>query len=181
MNEEFLPQDYEVPEKSNYMNPQDGDNPFRILSSAIVGYKYWTDDSRPVRLKKEPEALPKDLGVGFDGGPGKIDHFWAFVVWNYNAKRIQVYEVTQSSIQGEIMSLVNNPTWGDPKKYDIVIKKRGQKKDTRYTVMPNPHSDLPEGVLEKYESMNINLDALYYGDDPFGGEEEQEEQEEINK
>ena len=39
---DFLPEGYETPEiPSNYMELEEGQNSFRILSHAIVGYKWW--------------------------------------------------------------------------------------------------------------------------------------------
>ena len=37
--------------------------------------------------------------------------------------------------------------------------------------MPEPKEPLEKGVFETYENMEINLNALYEGKDPFKGEE----------
>ncbi len=69
----FLPENYEPPvSNSKYMKFADGDNKFRVLGSAIVGWLDW-DNKTPVRTKTQPE---------FSIDPKKpVKHFWAFPVW----------------------------------------------------------------------------------------------------
>ena len=45
VNNGFLPSGYK--EVSNYMKFVDGENRFRILSPAIVGWEYWNEDVDP--------------------------------------------------------------------------------------------------------------------------------------
>lgn len=155
----FLPDNYKSPE-GNYMKLLEGENTFRVLSSAIVGYEYWNTDNKPVRSKKEFVSTPKDIRLE-DGKPTPIKHFWAFLVYNYRAEKQQILEITQVSIQASIKALVQNPKWGDPKGYDITVTRSGSGYDTEYTTMPNPHSQL------EVEPINVNLNALYEGADPF--------------
>jgi hypothetical protein len=57
--DEFLPTNYEVPvSDGNYMKLKIGENRFRVLSSAIVGYEYWTKDNKPVRSRTLWEEVP---------------------------------------------------------------------------------------------------------------------------
>ena len=163
----FLPKDYKAPvAKGNYTKLQDGENNIRIASSAIVGYEYWNDDNKPVR-SREPFAETPGIRAGKDGTPGKIKHFWAFVVWNYEAKAVQIMEVTQSTIQSQIKAIVDNKKWGDPKGYDITITRTGEGLETNYVVMPNPHAALEAEVAEALDSTPVDLAKLYTGEDPF--------------
>jgi hypothetical protein len=161
--EKFLKDNYKMkPSTSNYFRFEDGDNTIRILSSAIVGFEYFNKDNKPVRSEIEFEEVPEDIKEN-----GKIKEFWAFVVWNYNLGKIQIMELTQKSIMNQIMALINNPKWGDVKSFDITISKKGKSLETEYNTVPNPKTDLEEVVKEKYKNTKINLDALYYGNDPF--------------
>lgn len=164
MNNDFFPgDDYKVPITSNYMKLTEGNHKFRALSSAIVGYEYFNRDNKPVRSKEIFEELPNDIKQN-----GKINHFWAFVVYNYEAKRIQILELTQKSIQNQMQNYIKNPDWGNPKGYDITINRKGTtKNDTEYTVMPSPHKTIEPDILKKFESAKINLEALYINEDPF--------------
>lgn len=161
---DFLPKDYKRPEAAggNYAKLEDGPNRFRILSSAVVGWLYWTAENKPVRLKERPERAPSDIREG-----DKIKHMWAFVVWNYRDSKVQILELTQASIQGPLEDLVVNDDWGSPLEYDITITKTGQKLDTEYTVMPSPKKAVPVDAHKAYREAHINLDALFDGQDPF--------------
>lgn len=163
----FLPDTYEnIPTTSNYFKFEDGENNFRVLSSAIVGFEYWNTNNKPIRSKTSWTHIPDDIKFD-DDGRFKINHFWAFVVYNYNEKRIQILEVTQKKIQRAIKALVDNPKWGDPKGYDISVTRSGKGFETDYVTMPSPHSQLDEGITKQYQAMQIDLEALYSGDDPF--------------
>lgn len=163
-NDNFFPtEDYKIPETSNFLKLTEGEHTFRALSSAIVGYEYFTNENKPVRSREPFEETPTDVKKG-----GRVTHFWAFIVWNYEAKRLQILEITQKTIQGAIQALVRNPKWGNPKNYDLTITRKGTgQMDTEYSVMPNPHSEVAPEIMEKYRNAKINLEALFEILDPF--------------
>ena len=163
----FLPSNYKVPEKGGYFKLKDGENTFRVLSSAIVGYEYWNVDNKPVRSKEPFLQMPADIRIEKDGTMSKIKHFWAFAVWNVEAEMVQIMEITQSTIQSQIKALIDNKNWGNPTAYDITITRSGEGFDTEYTVMPNPKSATPASATKALKAKPINLDALYDGSDPF--------------
>lgn len=166
----FLPEGYKQPDTSNFFKLKDGENTFRIMSHAIVGYEYWTEDNKVVRSKTPFKETP-NIKLDKDGKPTKIKHFWAFVVWNYESGKLQVAEITQSTIQSGIKALVDNKNWGDPINYDITITKSGEGFDTEYTVMPNPKSPIPNEAIEAMQNTSIDLELLYEGKNPFAGVE----------
>jgi hypothetical protein len=165
-NDFFPSDDYKVPETSNYMKLKtEGAHKFRTLSSAIVGYEYFNDKNIPVRSKTPFEETP---GIKKDG---KVSHFWAFLVYNYEAERVQVLEIAQKSIQQQMKAYIDNPDWGNPKEYDITINRKGTtKNDTEYTVMPSPHRPLDAKIKEKLDGTKVDLELLYVGADPFSPE-----------
>ena len=167
----FLPEGYKVPDNKSYMKLKDGENVLRVLSSAIVGYEYWTEDNKPVRSKEVFKGIPEDIRLDKDGNPTKVKHFWAFIVWNYDSGAIQILEITQATIQGAIKALVDNKKWGSPKEYDLAITRTGEGFDTEYNVVPNPKEDLSPEIKEFYEAKNINLEALYENGNPFESKE----------
>jgi hypothetical protein len=168
----FLPENYERPATSggNYAKLEDGQNRFRFLSPAIVGWLYWNTDNKPVRLRERPETLPEDIRYE-NGKPDRIKHFWSFVVWNYREAKLQILELTQASIQGPIEDLVVTPEWGNPTEYDITISKKGQKLDTEYSVQPSPHKPVAEDVAALFKATHVDLPALFDGKDPFAPSE----------
>lgn len=166
----FLPKDYKEPE-GNYFKIQPGKNTFRILSSAVVGYEYWNKDSKPVRSREPFQGTPADIKLDEKTGkPTTVKHFWAFVVYNYRTGTVQIMQIAQKGLQQDIRALTDDEAWGDPKTYDITITKTGTGFDTDYSVMPVPKSEGPGKIDISY----INLEALYDGDDPFGGTDEEE-------
>ena len=147
------------------MRLQDGDNIFRVLSSAITGYEYWTNESKPIRSKVPFENTPNIKVV--DGKPQKVKHFWAFIVWNYATKNVEILELTQSTIMSAMTNLIADADWGSPKGYDIKVTRSGQGIETEYAVSPKPHKDTDPDILMAYADKKINLNALYEGANPF--------------
>lgn len=159
----FLPEGYELPTANDkYMKFVQGDNKFRILSSAIVGIEFWLN----VEGKRKPVRI-KIGGVAPEGFEDDPKQFWAFVVYNYAEKKVQVLEVTQRGIQKSIKSLADDEDWGDPKGYDIIVNRQGEKLDTEYQVVPKPHSKIDPAITQLYNDMDIRLEALYEDKDPF--------------
>lgn len=179
----FLPTGEREPSTSNYMRFEEGENTFRVLSSAITGWEYWKtvtgDDGKPVR---KPFRVTSDVTVDIneleeDPKTGKLQmprYFWAFVVYNRRDERVQILEITQKKIQRSMRALVANEDWGDPKEYDITVTREGEGFDTEYNVMPKPKKKADSGLLQMATDMNINLSALYKGEDPFEGKKDQE-------
>lgn len=177
----FLPDDYREPVTSNYMAFDPGENTFRVLSDASIGWEYWKTvikDGKsvrgPIRIKgMEAPRLPI---TEFEVNPktGNLDTpslFWAFVVYNRNAEKVQILEIKQSGIRKALLALAKSKSWGDITKFDITITKVGQGKETEYSVMPCPKEPLDDGIKQLYKDMNINLEALFanngLGADPF--------------
>ncbi len=162
----FLPDDYNVPSQPRgYMKFEEGINRFRVMSSPILGWEWWEEDKdgkHPKRVKRR-EEIPSEAWIGKQ--PPK--HFWALKVYNYRDKAFQILEITQQTIQGPITELARNEKWGDPREYDIVVKKQGEGLETQYTVMPEPKSGLPLDIKEEFSNWQCNLEALYEGKDPF--------------
>lgn len=162
MNTDFLPKGYETPKSyGNYFSFEKGENRFRVLGSAIVGWVYWDKENKPHRSDKPWKTIPADARVE-DGKQKPPKHFWAFPVWNYAAEKPQIMEVTQATIMGPMETLAANEKWGSPKGYDIVVKATGDGLEREYSVVPEPHSEAP-----KVDISNIFLPALYSGGDPF--------------
>ena len=163
----FLPEDYKAPAPSggNYTKLAQGKTTIRIIGSAITGYLGWGEEQgkrKPHRSKDMPPA-----GT-FEEKP---KHFWAFPVWNYDTNSVQIMEITQKGIQGALVELYKDKSWGDPKKYDVVINRDGEGLETHYSVMPKMPSDLSGAAVEVIKDTlpKLNLEALYDGEDPFAG------------
>lgn len=165
MSNDFLPENYEAPKGGggNYFKFQQGDNRFRILSKPIIGWLDWDHNNKPVRVRSSnPKPSPFN--------PAKaVKHFWAFVVWNYEASALQILEITQAGIQSQIQNLARDEDWGSPFNYDICVTKTGQDKETKYAVNPKPHKPITDEMQSAMIATPIDLDQLFSGGDPFAG------------
>ncbi len=161
---QFLPTDYKPPRATGaYMKLEDGENKIRILSQPILGWEDW-DNKKPVRFRYENKP---DRSLD----PAKpVKHFWAFIVWNYSAEQIQIYQVNQATIRNSIQALCEDSDWGAPYFYDIKIVKKGEGKDTEYLVNPLPHKPIAKHIEQAFKDRPIYLDALYDNLDPFSNE-----------
>lgn len=160
----FLPADYTAPSSSDlFMKFQDGDSNFRILSSALTGYEYWTEENKVIRSKvpfTETPNIKKDKG----GKEQKPKHFWVFTVWNYNTKNVEILHISQKTIQTDILSLAKDEDWGDPRGYDIKVNRSGKDLTTKYQVSPKPKKPLTKEQEEAFAASDIDLVDLYFGD-----------------
>jgi len=163
--DDFLPKGYEVPKSAgNYMKFEEGKNRFRVLSSAIVGYEWWVESNgsrKPSRVRTWDEAVQ----VGVD----PIKPFWAFVVFNYQSKKIEILEITQKGLMNSIKALIDDDEWGTPKNYDLTVTRTGKGQETKYALTPSPAKELDQEIKTAYAETDIKLDKLFEGGDPFGG------------
>jgi hypothetical protein len=177
---DFLPKGYQTPEvPSNFMVLEDGENFFRVLSSAIIGYEWWVENGaegrRPVRVRTADE-IPDEVRQATDNRQ-MAKHFWAFTVFNYKTKTIQILELKQKTVMRAIEALLKNPKWSNPKNYDIIIervKTGSQDRDVEYSVIPEPPSPLDEGIMELAKSVPVRLEAMFTGEDPFAEPKEEQ-------
>ncbi len=171
MTQSFLPENYEVPKTigGGYMKFQQGDNKFRVMSAVTMGWEYWTEDKKPKRFKEMLKTVPLDADLT-RGWPQK--HFWAFIVWNFQTKQIEILQITQATIQTALTSLIHNDDWGDPRHYSITVNKTGEKMETKYQVLPSPAKPVPEEIVNAYAEKYINMEALFTGGNPFDAADE---------
>jgi hypothetical protein len=167
----FLPPNTKKPETSsgNYMKFIDGENRIRIVTDAIVGWEWWVPGengkNKPVRVQECPEEVPAEAVS--DGYGNYIKEFYAFGVYNYAEKKIQILEITQKSIQEKLFNLEADPDWGDPKGYDIKIIRGKKGERVVYDVATVPHKELSMEVANAAAEKPMNLNALWEGKDPF--------------
>lgn len=154
-----LPENYEIPTRdSNYFKPQDGDNRVRVLTNFEIGWQYWTLDNKPVRLREQPKTMPTNVRVNENGS--WIKEIWLSVVWDYETRKVAIWEITQASIKDAIFTYEKDADYGDVKKYDLKISKKGQKLDTKYSIVAAPMKPLEAHVLEAFENSDLTVESL---------------------
>ena len=171
----FLPKDYKIPEGGKpYTRLEQGDNRIRVLGNPIMGMEYWIDTMENGKEKRQPVRCRMDEPTETSNipEPETLKHFWAMIIWNYNTARLEVLEITQKTIMKAIKAYATNEAWGDPKGtdgYDFVITRTGEGLETEYLVTANPKTKLDKDIVNKFEKSDINIEALFDGDDPFMG------------
>lgn len=162
-NDDFLDSEYEIPkgEGNNYLKFKAGDTKFQIVSRPMLGWIDWKNN-KPLRfpLDKKP-SKPVD--------PEKpIKHFWVMAVWHPESESIKILEITQKTVQSAIKALSMNPDWGSPFNYQLTVTRKGSGKEgTEYFVVPSPKSPLPEAATLELVRLNLDMEALWRGEDPF--------------
>lgn len=154
---------------------------FRVLSDYIDGLCVWGDNedgTRKITRVKRGESIPAvNIGINrFTGEAEAIKQFIAAIVFNYETERLEIFETSKATIIGQMWDYDQNEEYGDARKYDLTIGRRGEKTETKYTVMPSPPKEPSKAILEAYEASEINLDALYEGKDPFKSNSDQLDQ-----
>lgn len=160
---DFLPKDYQPPKATSRYTKFESwkTTKIRILSNAVVGWEYFTTENKPVRQKEKFQNMPdikKDA---------KQKEFWALIVWNYESSQIEILELTQASIKSAIMNLYMDADYGDPKNYDIKIKREWEGLETEYSVIPWPVREVDADVITQFQKEDINVEAMLINEDPF--------------
>ena len=170
---DFLPKDApEIPaSESLYMKFAEKENRFRVMGSAIVGFELWVG-GKPKRKKFANEFSTEDLDNAdtnrFTNKKKTPQYFWAFPVFNYQTERIEILEVTQVTIMRGIDDYLEDEDYGkDPKKYDLVVTRDESGDRVEYRIKAKPPKEMDEGIVQMYKDTDIDLEALYRGDNPF--------------
>lgn len=159
--------------QSRYVKLREGTIKLRLFDS-IDGWEYWTD--------AQGQVVQKGKRAGDGGKPNRIpqtelselklearqnaQYFKAYKVYNYESGRIEILQLKQRTILEPLISYFYDEDWGNGKgldTFDIAITRTGEGLDTVYQVTPKPKTEF----IGKME--DINLEALYSGDDPFIG------------
>ena len=173
MSDKFLPDGYEAPSQaSSFMKLEQGESNFRILSPAVVGYEFWTNDTKVIRSKEFPTETPNIRVNPKTQKEDKVKHFWAFIVWNYAEEAIQVLHISQKTIQKDILNLVNDKDWGNPMDYDIKISRSGKELTTKYQISPKPKKAITEEVKAELDKCDFDLEDMYFGEKAVNAEYE---------
>lgn len=151
---------------SNYLRLTPGKHRIRILSGAIAGWIYWEDTPDGGR---KPTRLPLEENPPVEHAE-TLKKFLAFPIWNYEVGHVQIWEITQATIQRELKAYEKDVDWGNLVDYDLEIERTGNdKNNTKYRVSPKPKAVLDKEIEDKIALPN--MDALYEGKDPWANED----------
>jgi len=161
-----LPQNIQIPKKSQFMKLEQGENVFRILEDVKTGWCIWKD-GKPERQEGDTCFYKiENADINKFGKPA-LNYFWIMAIWNYKTKKVETLEITQKTIMTPLFDLENNGKWGDLKNYDISITKKGSGNDTEFSVVPNPKEPLTDEIKKAFEDSEIDLSKLFKGEYPM--------------
>lgn len=162
MPKPYLPKGYEAPAAANnFMKIETGPNRFRIMSEVLIGWKGWKD-GKPFRRAGEEKNINDDevdIDDKFGTGKPRVNPFWAFVVWDYNTKKIEILELTQVTIIRPLVEYINGDEWGDPREYDLEITKEDTK-PVKYSVKPFPHKEVADAITDAFGDSELDVQDL---------------------
>lgn len=147
---------------------------FRILTPKTEVITYFLEFIEP-EPKKFKKIVYKDNGdgispVGMNTDPTKQPKLtWCMLIWNRDAQKVQIWEVTQKTIRSYLHSIVSGKIKNDWTKFDIQITKTGKEKETKYNFINGDNEDLTEEEKNQInkELSGIRLQAMEEGKDPF--------------
>ena len=126
-----------------------------LTAEAVDGWVTWPEPGKPIRYRMNDKR----------GGGKDFKQFYAFIVWNYDINRLQVWEFSQAHVKKSLESLYKNK--GCPTSYDLFVSKHGKGTDTRYILRPSTNHKVEKSIEMVFETTPFNLEALYVGKEPF--------------
>jgi hypothetical protein len=164
------PDNYEVPKsETRYMNfKTPGKYTFRILQAPIFGWQGWKlIDGKNTPFRFPMDQKPTDASSFKDG---KLTHFWAMPVFNFNDGKVEVLELTQKSLQEAIETYARSE-WGSPLGYNLTVTREGTgRDDTKYSAINGPKSELTPEAAQAWadvQAAGFDITELYRGGEPF--------------
>jgi len=136
-----------------------GDNKFRCLAPAVLGFRIF---------KPEFEAVPFQGHEELINNPS-WQYFWTIPVYNYQTTLIECLKLHQTTIMKGIQKLAESQAWGNPELYDLIINRIGtSKNDTKYTLQSDPPMPLLEPIKIAWEAETWNPGVIFEKEgDPF--------------
>lgn len=142
----------------------------RIMCPFLNGYEGWTEDSKPVRAQSL-DGFAANIKWRVENGKEQTPRpFWATVVWNRTAGKLQVWSFTQATIHRQLRDLLDNKKWGALNTYDITITRKGDGTKTEYSVVPNPKEALEPSIQSEWDALQekwVGLPALFGNGHPM--------------
>ena len=161
---------YKQPQtQTNYLKfKEEGSYVFRILTPKEKALVYWIDFFQTPDGKFSKKVFPyQENGQKPLEASPEAKLVWVFSILNKDLNKIQIWEVSQRTIQNFLLSITKGKIKNDYTKFDIQITKIGQKLETEYSIIPGDTEILTQEEKELIKLTPINLQAMEKGEDPF--------------
>ena len=117
----------------SFMKLKEGTNTCRIIGSPYQLYNHWTKDASGAKVTQRCAINGCPLCLKGE----KASARWMIAVINRATEKCAVLEIGVQVFRS-LLSLKNNPKWGDPRKYDIDILRQPEGTSPLYVVQASP-------------------------------------------
>lgn len=168
-----------APNKFLKFNPE-GSYLFRILTpkDQVITYykgfkenteekesKVWTaPDKGDGQLPEVPKNIKLKTWNATDNG---FKLYWSVVVFNYDTNTVQIWDMYQKVFKDSLFAIASSRTKNDWTKFDIEIIKKGEKTESKYTLLTGENQELSDEIKKIITETPVNLKAMETGEDPF--------------
>lgn len=81
---------------------------------------------------------------------------WLLPVYDYDAKAIKLWEISQAKVKNQIRTLSEDEDWGDLRSFDMKVTRTGTGKETDYAVVPGSKCSIKPEILKMYEDSTLD-------------------------
>jgi len=132
--------DVDVKSGSNYMKLEQGNNVVRIITQPYVFTVCWIKDPQGVPRKVRSACLPTCPLVKRGD---KLQKRWYVGAINRRSGKAEILEIS-SQIVSALKDLASDPDWGNPKGYDVDIRRGAPGSQPLYRVIAKPAKPLTD-------------------------------------
>jgi hypothetical protein len=191
----MIPKNFNLPtnKSSQFLNPHklpQGQTVVRILSDKLIeGFVFFDKNNRPHRrqiTRNESGDINKECFFTDDEcflhecrkndkGAFDIKYFWLFAVYHWDSQSFKAMEITQKSLIKGLMGIFQTEhpkqkgvfPYANPIEYDVVFTRQNEGLNTEYSVMRLDKEPLDQAILDTFQSLNCDLEAVFRNEYPF--------------
>jgi hypothetical protein len=153
----YYPEGYTPPqnESDSYFKPKAGTHKLRIIGRPEFYFVGWSEQNG---TRKAHRARTPDPSIQVD----KWQNAEACLVYNYDLKKLQLWEITQATLRDKLFSLATDADFGDPTTYDIKVERKGEGLDTTYDIKALSKSEPSQDILDALKKVEGKVDFEGY-------------------
>lgn len=148
-----------------FFSPQEGTSTVRVVSPFAEGYRYNYENRDEAKEAGYPVFRITDE-FALDNRD-KMRLSVQCVVWHYEDGELKSWDISQKNIIKAIRGYFENPKFGNPQKYDLIITRKGKGTDTEYQVQANPPEEIGDDIKEALSEVTIDITKVFDGESPI--------------
>jgi hypothetical protein len=143
--------------RNDFMRLEEGSNHVRCLTSPYQFYTHWSQDTTGQNRKLR--CAVKDCPLCQQGEQAQAR--WYVGVLNRRTNKPAILEIGPQIFK-QIMDLFKNQKWGDPRAYDVDVKRNPKGTQPLYTIIPEPKESLSAEEKEVIKAFltSVDLDKM---------------------